>query len=55
MNHTIESSKLFPIIAWTTVVGFALFTYNLTTNLNSAFSELDHNTTALESQLHTAQ
>jgi hypothetical protein len=55
MNHTIESSKLFPIIAWITVVGFALFTYGLTTNLNGAFAELDQNTTALESQLQTAQ
>ncbi len=34
----LEESKFFPHIAWITVVGFALFTYNLTLRVNE---ELD--------------
>ena len=30
MGHTLESHKLFPIVAWSLVVGFAVFTYTLT-------------------------
>jgi hypothetical protein len=45
MNNTLESHKIFPYVAWTLVISFALFTYNLTTavrnELNSITSGID--------------
>ena len=33
MNHTLESHKFFPVVAWTLVVSFTLFTIMLTYQL----------------------
>lgn len=39
MDKTLESSKLFPIIAWVLVIGFAIFTYTLTVSVQA---EIDY-------------
>ena len=41
MGHTLESHKLFPIIAWTLVIGFATFTYTLTMHLSAALADIE--------------
>ncbi len=33
MKHALEEQKFFPIIAWATVIGFAVFTYTLADKL----------------------
>lgn len=50
MNHTIESSKLFPYIAWTTVILFALFTYSVAQNVRTQLNEIAQQTDQLEAQ-----
>ena len=41
MNHTLESYRIFPYIAWILVIGFAVFTYMLTTNLQAELGDVD--------------
>lgn len=53
MNHTLESHKVFPYIAWTVVILFAVFTYNLTTRLHAQLSDLGDETDQLEAQVAT--
>jgi hypothetical protein len=36
MNHTLESHKFFPVVAWVLVVSFTLFTVTLTYQLKEA-------------------
>jgi hypothetical protein len=50
MNHTLESSRLFPILAWIAVVFFAVFTYTLTSNLYAELDDLGQNVDQLEAQ-----
>lgn len=52
MNHTLESKKLFPYIAWLTVILFAFLTYALAVNLHAEISKLERNTDTLEARLH---
>ncbi len=40
MNNTLEGHKLFPYIAWTLVIGFALFTYSLTMRFQADLEEI---------------
>ena len=40
MNNTLESHKFFPYVAWTLVIGFALFTYNLTINVQRELADI---------------
>ena len=51
MNHTLESYKFFPHIAWTLVVGFAIFTYMLTTRVQSDINKLGNGVERLERKI----
>lgn len=48
MHNTLESSKLFPFIAWSTVIGFAFFTYTLTLHLNAELDTISADMSSLE-------
>lgn len=48
MNHTLESYKIFPYVAWTLVIGFAIFTYMLTVRLQENLGDVDTNISELE-------
>ncbi len=37
----LEESKFFPHVAWATVIGFAIFTYNLTTRVNEELGSIN--------------
>jgi len=54
MQHTLESQRSFPYIAWITVVGFAFFTFTLSLELKAAASDLseysDRNVEALKAE-----
>lgn len=39
-DHTLESFKLYPYVAWALIIGFAVFVYTITTNLKAAASDL---------------
>jgi hypothetical protein len=40
MNHPLESYTVFPYVAWTVVIGFALFTLNLTYRASQEISSI---------------
>ena len=39
-DHTLESFKIYPYIAWALIIGFAVFVYTITTNLKAAAYDL---------------
>lgn len=45
---TLEGHKAFPYIAWTTVVLFSLFTYNLVLDLRASITKLEKQTNLTE-------
>ncbi len=47
-KRTLEQYRVFPFIAWTLVLGFTIFVYNLTTKLNSYQNNLADHTINLE-------
>ncbi len=51
MNNTLESSRIFPYIAWATVIGFALFTYTLTVHLQSELADIGTGIERLEMKI----
>ncbi len=51
MNNTLEGNKFFPYIAWTLVVGFAIFTYSLTTRVQSELTDISDGVERLEMRL----
>ena len=51
MNNTLDLSTLFPYIAWTVVVLFAIFTYTLTSNLYAELDGLGKESDSLEAQV----
>ncbi len=51
MNHTLESYRIFPYIAWVLVIGFAVFTYMLTTNLQAELGDVDNSIEAMEMRI----
>jgi hypothetical protein len=51
MHHTLESSKLFPFIAWLLVIGFASFTYMLTTSVQAELDTIAGGVDRLEQKL----
>ena len=53
MKNTLESSKFFPIIAWVLIIGFAVFTYFLTVNLQNNLGTLSTNVDRLEAKIDT--
>lgn len=52
MKHTLEGSRAFPYIAWTTLIVFAVFTYYLAMELRETAAylgdKMDNNVQALE-------
>lgn len=48
-ERTLEKYKIFPYIAWATCLGFAIFVYAITVQLNEATENLSKSTTQLES------
>ena len=55
MNNTLESHKFFPYVAWTLVIGFALFTYNLTINVQRELADIGGGIDRLEAKLDTLE
>jgi hypothetical protein len=51
MNHTLESYKVFPFIAWGLVIAFAFFTYMLTMRVNEEISGIDTSVESLEARI----
>ncbi len=55
MKHTLESSTLFPIIAWTLIISFSFFTYVLAKNLTNTVETIEmHHPQTLQA-LHPKQ
>lgn len=52
MKHTIESHRLFPYIAWATVISFAYFTYTLAANLQTDLDDLNQSVDRVEQSLN---
>lgn len=52
MNNTLESHKLFPYVAWAIVIGFAVFTYMLTVNVQRELSHIGDGVERLEMRLN---
>ncbi len=55
MNNTLESYKIFPYIAWALVIGFALFTYSLTMQLQDELADINSGIERLETKLNTLE
>jgi len=51
MHNTLESSKYFPYVAWTLVIGFALFTYTLTLRVADEMNSIDTSIQDLETRV----
>ncbi|MEN9920446.1 MAG: hypothetical protein RL538_339 [Candidatus Parcubacteria bacterium] len=47
-DRNLESFRIFPIAAWSCVIGFAVFVYTLTMNLQSTTTELESQANFLE-------
>ncbi len=52
-DHTLESSRLFPYLAWILIAAFCLFVYGITMNLRTAAAELQIQTDISEATLST--
>ena len=52
MNKPLESYKIFPFIAWTLVIGFALFTYALTVRVQTELDGISSGIERLEMKLN---
>ncbi len=50
-KFVLEKSRVFPYLAWVTVLGFTLFVFNLTLNLQNAVTDLQHSTDELETAI----
>lgn len=44
VKYTLEKHRVFPIVAWTLIIGFVFFTYNLTLNLSDTAGVLEAKT-----------
>ena len=55
MNNTLESHKFFPYIAWTLVIGFALFTYMLAMELRGNVGSLGDRVDDLEERVSAVE
>jgi hypothetical protein len=51
MHNTLESHKLFPYVAWSIVIGFALFVYFLTVSVQRELSAIGDGVERLEMRL----
>jgi len=52
-KRALESYKVFPIIAWTLVIGFSIFVYTLVQELQATTTELAIISDRLEEQANT--
>lgn len=52
MHNTLESYKIFPYVAWALVVGFALFTYSLTVQLQQELNDISSGIERVEQRLN---
>jgi hypothetical protein len=52
MHNTLESHKLFPYVAWGLVIGFAVFTYMLTVNVQRELGNIGDGVERLEARLN---
>lgn len=50
-KRTLEGHKLFPYVAWVVTAGFAVFVYNITTDLQAVTKDLQEQTAALEAKI----
>ena len=50
-KFVLEKSRVFPYLAWVTVLGFTLFVFNLTLNLQNAVTDLQQSTDELETAI----
>lgn len=55
MNNTLESHKLFPYIAWSIVIGFAIFTYYITVTVRAELEVISSGINRLEAKLDTLE
>lgn len=53
MKNTLEGSQLFPYIAWTAVILFALFTYSLISSIKESTAYLAEKTEENKAALDT--
>lgn len=51
MNHTLESHKFFPFIAWGLVIGFGLFTYFLAVRMQEELTGISVSVERLEEKI----
>ncbi len=51
MKHALETSRIFPHIAWILVTGFAIFTWTLTLHLKTEMKSMSANVDNIESTL----
>ncbi len=51
---TLEASKFFPYVAWSTVLLFSLLTYNLVRELQISVAALEQQTNETQLQLDTS-
>ncbi|NCT01996.1 hypothetical protein GW766_01940 [Candidatus Parcubacteria bacterium] len=47
-DRTLESFKIFPIIAWIITIGFAVFVYNIALELKAVAADLEKQTQFLQ-------
>ncbi len=52
-THSLEASKIFPYIAWITVILFSFFTYSLVLELQESIHDLEIKTDQTQTQLKT--
>jgi cell division protein FtsN len=52
-SKSLESFKFFPFIAWTLVIGFALFVYHITVTLQGEITNIQANSIYKQKQLST--
>lgn len=50
-KRTLEGHKLFPYVAWVLTIGFAIFVYNITTDLQAVTKDLQAQTAELQKKV----
>jgi len=50
-KRSLEKFKIFPYVAWGLTIGFAIFVYNITTELQAVTRDLQQQTQALEAKI----
>ena len=51
-KFALEKYRLFPLVAWGTVIAFSFFVFQLTQSLNKTTSDLRNSRNELEMQVH---